>query len=230
MEQPSRAYEEFHFTLNDLKLFLVGGLRAWEQYAEQLWQEIGNRPSDGEGPEQADLYEREIGLYPHEYEFMHHAAVLKDAVSAFEIYLEAAREEVVSRSIGMTTRHKTDYRTPRFEDLREFFKKVFGLTLAPSVDEVRTLRHILTHRRGELRRREERERFAQTSDSPFMQGVASLTTEVVMDYLDSLSAAASLLDQAVWASAYGSESRERLQLYILERNDFIPFDDYERNY
>ena len=118
---------------------------AREKY-DQFWDEAGREPGDPENDDHVEAFERKVdGLWPHDYEWMHAAAVLRDAVTAFEVYLEKASAEVL---LGHS---KAWAKEPRWWDLRDFFE-LLGVSIESSkVRAVRDLRHFLAHQRGELR-------------------------------------------------------------------------------
>jgi hypothetical protein len=69
---------------------------------EQIWDAIGHRPGGPDDSDQADIFFEETGgLWPGQYDWLLHGLLVRDAVSAFEVYLEKAANELL-RSQGFT--------------------------------------------------------------------------------------------------------------------------------
>jgi hypothetical protein len=68
-----------------------------ERY-ERVWNELGEQPASEDGPALPDLFYRAVdGLEPLDYHWMLQAAVVRDGVSAFAVYLEKVGAEVLRR-------------------------------------------------------------------------------------------------------------------------------------
>ena len=92
----SQAYSDWTLIDHDQRAFLRLGLRFGREVYDRLWDESGDEPGDPDGPDHVDSFNAKIdGLWPHDFEWMHAAGVLRDAVTNFEVYLEKAREEVL---------------------------------------------------------------------------------------------------------------------------------------
>jgi hypothetical protein len=131
---------------------------------------------------------------------MHLAGVIKDAVTNFEVYLEHAADEILSHHGKQFAERK---RSASWDRLVAFYK-LFDVDAAPAaVTDVRTLRHLLTHRRGELRTEEQRQSFG--SDEPFMDSVAHLDPEGVERRMDSLAEVVRLVDPVAYDHSWGRE-------------------------
>lgn len=99
------------------------------------------------------------------------------------------------------------------------FYELFDLDVATTaVAEVRTLRHILTHRRGELRTEKQRQSFGL--DEPFMDSVAHLDAEGVERYMDSLAEVVRMVDPAAYDHSWGRV--QSAAVLALERDPLIP--------
>ena len=132
------------------------------------------------------------------------AAVIRDAVTAFEVYLEKSTSEVL-RHHGYAWKLKPG-RTPRWDQLVKFTSGYLGITVdSDPVQRVRALRHTLTHMRGELRTQEQRDQFGIDDDSGFPSKWAVLTTESVIDSLDDLAAVVRTVDAVAWRFSYGGD-------------------------
>ncbi len=196
----SRAYSEWLLIERDQRAFFRLGLRFAREMYDRLWDEAGSEPGDPEGPDQVDSFEAKVdGLWRHDYEWMHSAGVLRDAVTSFEVYLEKAREEVL--------RHHGHHRqvpeaAPRWHTLEQFFKKLRVEIETDAVREVRSLRHFLTHQRGELRTEELRRRFSRQSDG-IPPIVVELHEEDIIASMDALASAVRAIDPSVYEHSWG---------------------------
>jgi len=78
----------------DQRSFLAFGLRTAREAYDCPREEAAHEP-DHDGPELVDVFDDRIDrLWPHDYECMYLAAVVRDAVRNFEVYQEEASEEV----------------------------------------------------------------------------------------------------------------------------------------
>jgi hypothetical protein len=109
---------------------------------------------------------------------MPQADVVRDGVSAFEVYLEKDGAEVLRRR-GYSWKVQPG-RTPVWRDIVTFSSSQPDIEVdTVPVQHVRNLRHTLTHLRGELRTPQQREQFGQNSESGFpsyRDAVSTLTT------------------------------------------------------
>jgi hypothetical protein len=201
----THAFEGWRITDSDIRSFLTLTTRWMGESYKALWEEIGARPGTEDGPEQPDVfYEEAGGLWPEDYEWMLRAAVIRDAVTAFEVYLEKVAGEV-PRCHGHEWR-LTPGNTPRWGQLRRFTSECLGVSVdTDPIQHVRALRHTLTHLRGELRTQEQRDRFGLEDSSGFPSRRAVLTTASVMDCLDDLAGVVRAVDAAAWRFSYGDD-------------------------
>lgn len=158
---PDWTHARFEWTDTDAQLRAVMRLtHKWVDPAfDELWDEIGQRPGDADGPDQADLfYDETGGLWPADYNWLLHSLLVRDAVSAFEVYLEKAADEVLRWHHLKWQR--PEERSPEWKDLVKFYRDQLAVEVASQrIREIRRMRHILTHQRGELRTRELRKQF-----------------------------------------------------------------------
>lgn len=118
---------------------------------EQLWVEIGSRAADVKDPAQEESFNDAIdGLWPSDYEWILSNFIVRDAVSAFEVYLEKASEEALLAH--RLSWRATDGRSPNWRPMVDFYLARLTVDLgAPRIEEIRRLRPILTNQRGKLR-------------------------------------------------------------------------------
>jgi hypothetical protein len=190
----SLAFSDWHFVEADQRAFLHLGLEFARPAYERMWQEAGEEPWYDGGPEQIDTFEDRVrGLHLRDYEWMLLAAVLREAVTGFEVYLEKAREEVL-RHRG-TPIEVPDY-SPRWGDLVRFFAELDATVDGPEVERIRDLRHFLSHRRGELRTEAQRRAFAPGA-GPFDASNAEVSEQSVISAMDALADVVVTVDKRV---------------------------------
>jgi hypothetical protein len=91
----TRAFDDWALTDRDIRAFLKISDQFVQKEYERIWNELANSPGDPDGPELPDLFNDAVdGLWPSDYEWMLLPSVVKDGVTAFEVYLEKAANEV----------------------------------------------------------------------------------------------------------------------------------------
>jgi hypothetical protein len=195
----TQAYDEWFFVDRDMRQFMNTTLRLATERNDAEWAHVMSQPAWDGGPDPVDaFYDRLGGLMPHDYEWMLLAAVLRDAVTAYEVYLGKANDEVL-KSHGLK-RRRSD-RTPGWPEFEHRYG-LLGLRPKPAdVKHIIDLRDLLTHRRGELRTEEDRSRFADQDES--FGGLAHLTEQSVLGYLDVLGQNVRDVDPVMWAYGWG---------------------------
>ena len=206
----SRAYDDWCLVEADIRAFLNLTVQWVTSAHDEAWitaQAVADQVFD---PDKHDtdlsvgLYEDKVNqLWRQNHLWMVSAAALKDAVTAFEVYLEIGALEAIRR-------HGFGFRTGRLEspswsDLKKVHE-FLGTTIDPEpVQYVRSLRHLLTHQRGELRTPESREQFAHESE-----GDRSYRREVTLDkqrvtqFMNDLATTVADCDRQIWGMAWGS--------------------------
>jgi hypothetical protein len=162
---------------------------------------LANSPGDPDGPELPDLFNDAVdGLWPSNYEWMLLSSVVKNGVTAFEVYLEKAANEV-RRVHGLADlKGKGGFLT--WGDLRAFYKDHLGLDIdSAEVKRIRELRHLLTHSRGELRTEADRKAFGDPTEV-FPSRQAKLSPDQVVNMLDELGEAARQVDPTAYRFAW----------------------------
>lgn len=196
-----QPFDEWKLIDRDQRAFLRLGLEFATVEYDRLWEEAGEGPYHEDGPEQLDSFEDEVnGLWEHDYAWMHLSAVLRDAVSNFEVYLEKAREEVL-RHQGH--RMPVDKESPRRGPLKRFFCQLGAEIDTDEVKEVRDLRNFLTHRRGELRTEALRTQFQAAHNDTIQPWTVQLTKQRVLKAMDNLAEAVRQIDPTVYKYTWG---------------------------
>ncbi|MEU6748104.1 hypothetical protein ABZ914_17970 [Spirillospora sp. NPDC046719] len=105
------------------------------------------------------------GLWREDYRWMLYAAVVKDMVTNFEIYLEKSLDAAVETRRLVPLRQGS-WASPSWRTIVKGHALLGNSVETPRVIHIRQLRHVLTHQRGELRTRESRAQFAYPDPSP----------------------------------------------------------------
>jgi len=199
MGRVSGAFNDWFWIDRDQRAFLTLGVRFAHETYERLWLESGEEPGYEDGPDQLDSFEAKIhGLHERDFTWMHAAGILRDAVTSFEVYLEKAREEIMRHQDRWTP---VPNRSPSWGELRSFYNTIDSDIETDEVRGVRDLRHLLTHRRGELRTEEARERYADGAD-PFAS-VVELDEATVVRLMATLGDSVRAIDPDVYAHTWG---------------------------
>ncbi|WP_063047917.1 hypothetical protein [Nocardia pseudovaccinii] len=194
----TRAFVEWRSVDRDLRAYLTLNTELMTKRFEAMWTEIGERPGDPDGPEWIDIFDHEVEIQPSDYHWMLNASVVREAVTAFEVYLEKTGTEV-----GHDWK-VAESQSPRWGQLKAFFRKELSIVVdTTTVQEIRDLRHILTHLRGELRTKEHRSRFGKMLSFPsYPSHRAELSPETVTQILDDLGEVVRQVDPVAWARRY----------------------------
>lgn len=205
----SRAFDQWKLTDAEIRAFCRLTLDAVEAEYEKRWQEVGRDLDDlyGEdGPDMQDIFHERIhGLWPHDFEWMLLAAVWKDAVTAFEVYVEQGVQEVLERHGWKLATTGTE-RGPLWSELVSFYRKTLQVDINPQgVRDIRDLRHILTHNRGEWRSDQQRKRFDAATHEGFPSYRVELTREKVEATCDYLATLIRTIEPHVWAYSWGGK-------------------------
>jgi hypothetical protein len=195
----TRSFNDWYLVDRDQRAFLRKGLEFSKEVYDRIWNELAEQPGDPDAPELPDLFNDAVnGLWSHDFDWMHLSGVIKDAVTNFEVYLEHAADEVLAFH---DKRYANRKRSAPWARLVAFYKVLDIDVASGPVLEIRDLRHILTHRRGELRTEEQRDRFG--SDEPFMDSVAHLDVSDVESRMDVLADAVRVVDPVAYDHTWG---------------------------
>jgi hypothetical protein len=193
----TRACDDWIWTYNEIRGFLHQTQQWSTDRAEAADARTKGMQFSDDGPDWETVFSSQYGtVMPHQHEYLLLSAVIRDAVSAYEVYLTQALDEVLNRQ---RSPRKSPDDTPRWGEFRTFYG-VLGLDPRPEkINVLIRLRDILTHRRGELRTQEHRKLFAATADGPFGSTLADLTEHGVIDFMVTLHETVQDLDPVLWA-------------------------------
>lgn len=201
----TRSFNDWYLVDRDQRAFLRRGLEFSKDAYDRIWDDIAHQPGDPDGPDLPDLFDAAIGgLWPNDFEWMHLAGVTKDAVTNFEVYLEHVADEVMA-SHGKRFERE---RSAPWDKLVSFWQMFHVEVDGAPVAEMRTLRHILTHRRGDLRTKEQRDQFG--SSEPFMDSVAHLEADGIEARMDALAAVVRTVDPVAYDHTWGRNRSEAI--------------------
>jgi len=202
----SMAFDRWKLTDAEIRAFCRLTIDVVHAEYAKRWEELGQEPSDPDGPDMETIFHERIhGLWPHDFEWMLLAAVWKDAVTAFEVYLEQGAQEVLKRN-GLKVAMKGDGRGPSWSELASFYRAALQVHIdTPSVRDIRDLRHILTHNRGEWRSDQQRKRFDEGIDGCFPTYRVELTRGKVEAACDCLAMLIRTVDPHVWTYSWGGK-------------------------
>jgi hypothetical protein len=197
----TRAFDDWRLTDSDIRAFLKVSDQFVQKEYKRIWDELANSPGDPDGPELPDLFGDAVdGLWPSDHKWMLLSSVVKDGVTAFEVYLEKAANEV--RKVHGLADLKGKSGFLAWGDLRAFYKNHLGLSIdTAEVKRIRKLRHLLTHSRGELRSEADRRAFGDPS-KVFPSRQAKLSPDQVVNMLDELGEAVWQVDPTVLRFAW----------------------------
>jgi hypothetical protein len=84
----TRAFDDWRLTDRDIRAFLKISNQFVQKEYQRIWDELANSPGDPDGPDLPSLFHDVVeGLWPSDHEWMLLSSVVKDGVTAFEVYL-----------------------------------------------------------------------------------------------------------------------------------------------
>lgn len=176
------AFDEWEMTDQQLRSFLQWTSEVCTREYDRLWDEINQTPAGADDQSAADqLYSRLGGLMPTDHQWMLCASVVRDGVTAFEVYFDKL-SWALERWAGFTPRLPDKAFWDR--DVVPYYRQHLDLDVSESpVREIRDLRNLLTHRRGELVSEDDRQRFGGSDPMAY---AAHLDEQSVLQHLDGL--------------------------------------------
>lgn len=222
----SRSFDKWKLVDKDIRAFLNLTMRWAASKYEETWNAAEQETDTGGylNQETADDFSRRVEhLWPDDYRWMLRAAVVRDAVTAFEVYLEKSLDEVLARRARVKVWRQRPHESPPWRTLVDGHAMIGNEVATDRIKHIRALRHTLAHQRGELRTEEMREKFAadfvlatnvdsgeQIWDRAYVGGKVQLPSDVVSAVLDDLASAVRSADHRVWAIAWGRAAAPQL--------------------
>lgn len=128
------------------------------------------------------------------YDWLLHGLLVRDAVSAFEVYFDKVTHEAL-RSQGLKWNTEGG-RSPDWDALKSFWRQHMAVKVETNrMKTIRRIRNILTHQRGELRTDELRRRFGGCDDL-LPDNAIRLSEDDVLAIFDDLSLMVEKIDTA----------------------------------
>lgn len=227
----SRAFDDWKWNDRENRAFLRLSAQWSDNAYQQTWDEAEQSfaarfdPDRHYGDEHLEIFEDAVdGLWPHSYAWITEASVVKNAVTAFEVYLEKALQEALGKSLTMDGKEHTiklaappKFESPGWKTLVTAHKVLGTEVETDEVSWARALRHLLTHQNGVLRSQDAVELFREADaerdqdeiSRARIGGKVPLGTPRVLKILDSLAAVIRTADAPAWAMCWSRPGRER---------------------
>lgn len=224
--QVSRSFDEWKGVDDDIRAYLTLGHRWTSASYERTWEEAQQEFAEQFDPDRhdpeghVDVFDDKVfGLWQKTFLWMFRTGALRDAVTAFEVYLEKSAREVLDGyhfedseggiyKLEMVT--SRGHLSPSWLTLVKVHLVLGSSIETRQVQYIRSLRHLLAHQRGQLRSEEQRSQYERESDAEDwlvgdarVGGDLPLRQERVTDMLNDLAVVVRDCDQAVWAHTYG---------------------------
>jgi hypothetical protein len=211
----SRAFDDWQPVDADIRSFLDKTVQWVTAAHNAAWTDAETEARKIFDPERHEtdlpvhLYMGKVSrLWPDDHLWMINAAALRDAVTAFEVYLEKSANEVIS-PCGYKFKLSDGRDSPNWWALVKVHRSLGNNVDTRDVRYVRDLRHLLTHQRGELRTSDLRKKFSQESSDSFRDysSEVPLSQPRVVELMDLLARTVKVCDPKVWEVCYwGAES------------------------
>jgi hypothetical protein len=183
----SRAFGRWRAVDRDQRAFLGFGLHLAGGTYDRLWEEEARGP--GGETVGSELFDT---LWPREWEWMHAAAVFRETVTNFEVYVEQARAEIAGGALESEA---------RWTDLVAAFRRL-GVAIEPeAIESARELRRVLTHQDGELCTEAQLARFGGDPAPDEGPALAAMSEDLVLGAMDAIADVVRAIDPRVWELA-----------------------------
>ena len=145
-----------------IRAFLVTTNRGMDAWLRDQWSVAEEEANDRFNPDYddeglvAEIYQEQIGVWPAEYFWQLAAAVLRDAVTLYEVFLETLANQVLRRAGHRLSTLETED-SWHWPQCRAFYTNYVGVDAATErVEAVLWIRNKVTHLRDGLRTEEGR--------------------------------------------------------------------------
>lgn len=222
----TRAFDGWKTTDADIRAYLVLSRRWIDKAYRETWDEAqrefaGRFDPDRDDPDDyVDVFHDKVsGLWAKDYFWMLRSSVLRDAVTAFEVYAEKSLNELLSwfrfdvpdgDTYRLVPVVNPSQLSPSWTTLREVHTALGNDLETEPIKYVRALRHLLTHQRGELRTEEQRNQYASEANADdwligdaYVGGDVPLAHDRVIEMMDQIAAVVRASDPAVWRHTWG---------------------------
>jgi hypothetical protein len=159
-------YSMWHMDELELRSFLVAtstAMRAWFKAEEEAAEDEADRtmnPEDSYGDEGYNLFMDRVGIFWEQYWYQLAAAVIKDAFTLYEVFLEESAHDLLRRH-GSGLRNLSTEKTWLLEQCDDFYKRYLGFPIKrDEIEHVQWIRNKMSHLRDSLRTPEGKAEFA----------------------------------------------------------------------
>jgi hypothetical protein len=160
-------YAIWHFDELEIRSFLLTsakGMSAWFASKEEEAEIEARKSFDPhmyQGDEGYTHFMDEVGIFWEQYWQQLSAAVIKDAFTLFEVFLEESAHELLRR-YGSGLKKLSTEGTWLLEQCNQFYEDYLGVTITtPAIQNVQWIRNKLSHLRNSFRTAEGKNDFAE---------------------------------------------------------------------
>lgn len=153
------TYEYSLWNLDELEVrgFLISSNRGMQEWFSLKWQEAEEKANELFDPDYDDvslpydLFTDSVGVDPVSYFWQLSSAVVKDACSLYEVYLERAADNLVRQHGARLAKLQTE-ESWTWTECRAFYQSYLGCDIKPPlIENIIWMRNKMTHLRDELR-------------------------------------------------------------------------------
>lgn len=217
--------------------------RGMSTWLDEQWGLATTQASDIFNPDVhdaglvAEIFEQEVGVWPGDYFWQLSSAVVKDACTLYETFLERLAHSVL-RNVGAGLRNMETESSWRWEESKLFFQHYVGVGIVPpKIEAILWIRNKLTHLRDGLRTGAGRNELAAhlatlsithpasadekvlalVEDRPYMSGGVNLTQLQTWRILDVLADQVGIIAQAAFPPLFGGPLNPHLTALMAKK-------------
>lgn len=150
-------YSMWHMDELELRSFLLAtstGMKAWFKAEEEAAEDGANRmvnPEDSYGDEGYNLFMDRVGIFWEQYWYQLAAAVIKDAFTLYEVFLEESAHDLLNRH-GSGLRNLSTEKTWLLDQCDDFYTSYLGFPIKrDEIEHIQWIRNKMSHLRDSLR-------------------------------------------------------------------------------
>lgn len=163
--QTTPRYATWHTDELELRSFLLGttkGMKAWFKAEEEASEDEANRmvnPEDAYGDEGYSLFMDRVGIFWEQYWYQLAAAVIKDAFTLYEVFLEESAHDLLRRHGSGLVNLSTE-KTWLLDQCDDFYVRYLGFPIKQGeIEDIQWIRNKMSHLRDSLRTEEGKAEF-----------------------------------------------------------------------
>jgi hypothetical protein len=216
----TEAFEKWESTVTNLRNYVSCNVKWSKSYYEKL-RTIAHSKSIGSSSNWDEIFlELTPGLLPHEYCNVLYSSVVTQSVTAFEIYLEEAAQEVLYPLGAEILPKNKAWDSPSWKELADFYKLIDIDINTEVIQRTRRLRHLVVHRQGNLKRDEDQREYSKNSEIRLFGSTANLDEATVEGVIEELDRYVLGLDEVCWRLAYLGDRNLRLEKAISSLTEY----------